>query len=105
MQREEKDFVKLSVLVSVEIGLVVVVVVGGWWAVQWGRWQGCHGSVPDGQAVSSQGVRGDVGLSGSLAGRDTTPCDWGGARVSERGQERGDGGRQRRGEVEACLMR
>ena len=28
MQREEKDFVKLSVLVSVEIGLVVVVVVG-----------------------------------------------------------------------------
>jgi len=22
-------------------------------------------------------VRGDVGLSGSLAGRDTTPCDWG----------------------------
>lgn len=71
--------------------------IGGWWwwwwgAVQWGRWQGCHGSVPDGQAVSSQGVRGDVGLSGSLAGRDTTPCDWGGARVSERGQQRGDGG-------------
>lgn len=66
---------------------------GGGEAVQWGRWQGCHGSVPDGQAVSSQGVKGGgVGLSGSLAGRDTTPCDWGGARVSERGQERGDGG-------------
>lgn len=98
---KEKDFVKLSLLVSAEIGLVVVVVGG---AVQWGRWQGCHGSVPDGQAVSSQGVRGDVGLSGSLAGRDTTPCDWGGARVSERGQEWW-GWRQRRGEVEACLMR
>lgn len=57
------------------------------WGVKWGRWQGCHGSVPDGQAVSSHGVRGDVGLSGSLAGRDTRPCDWGGARVSERGQD------------------
>lgn len=75
-----------------EIGLEAGGGGGGGWAVQWGRWQGCHGSVPDGQAVSSQGVRGDVGLSGSLAGRDTTPCDWGGARVSERGQERGDGG-------------
>ena len=82
-----KHFVKLLMLSSVEIGLVEGV--GG---VQWGRCQGCHGSVPDGQAVSSQGVRGDVGLSGSLAGRDTTPCDWGEARVSERGQERGDGG-------------
>lgn len=32
------------------------------------------------------------GLSGSLAGRDTMPCDWGRARVSERGQQRGEGG-------------
>lgn len=78
----EKDFVKLSVRGLVEIGLMGGVTMG----------QGCHGSVPDGQAVSSQGVRGDVGLSGSLAGRDTSPCDWGGARVSERGQEWGDGG-------------
>lgn len=53
----------------------------------------------------SGGGGGDVGLSGSLAGRDTTPCDWGRARVSERGRERGDGGRWQRGEVKACLMR
>lgn len=47
-------------------------------------------TVPDGRAVSSPGWGGgggDAGLSGSLAGRDTAPCDWGRARVSERGQE------------------
>lgn len=58
---------------------------------QRGTGRGCCAGVPDGQAVSSQGVRGDggnAGLSESLAGRDTTPCDWGRARVSERGQRR-----------------
>lgn len=102
------DFVKLSLLGWVKIGWGLGVGV----EQRGGRWQGCHASVPDGQAVSSPGVRGDggnAGLSGSLAGRDTTPCDWGRSRVSERGQERGNQGargwRQRRGEVETCLMR
>lgn len=65
-------------LVRVDYGLVV-----GAGGARQGRWQGCHGSVPDGQAVSSQGVRGgdggggDAGLSGSLAGRDTSPVTGG----------------------------
>lgn len=44
LQKEEKDFVKVLVVVSREIMVVV----------EWGA--GCHSSVPDGQAVSSQGV-------------------------------------------------
>lgn len=83
LQREEKDFVKLLVLVSREIRLVVVVVRGAGLPQQRSGWAG---------GLLSGGEGGDVGLSGSLAGRDTTPCDWGRARVSERGQERGDGG-------------
>lgn len=43
-KKEEKDFVKVLVVVSREIMVVV----------EWGA--GCHSSVPDGQAVSSQGV-------------------------------------------------
>lgn len=46
---------------------------------------GWAGGLLSGVGVRAEG--GDVGLSGSLAGRDTAPCDWGRARVSERGQE------------------
>lgn len=79
----EKDFVKISALGLVEIGLVEGV--------------GCTTGALAGVATAAFRMgrraplrggerRGDVGLSGSLAGRDTTPCDWGGARVSGRGQ-------------------
>lgn len=89
----------------------LVVVVVGW--VRWGegggrqrrlpqRRSGWAGGLLSGGDCGRRGKRGgaedDVGLSGSLAGRDTTPCDWGRARVSERGRRRG-------AEVKACLMR
>lgn len=71
---------------AVEIRLVEAEI-GGWG-------QGCHsngsgwaGGLLSGVGGGGGGGGGDAGLSGSLAGRDTAPCDWGRARVSERGQE------------------